>query len=197
MAGETYDILNNIFSGYTPLKRTNPKAGESEYYYVVPGQKDWTSLNDVKTVDVPSASTPNPYLQPQYTTFDQPTQFAQNNVQANDGNPKDFWNNVMNLSSQDSSNDIVQDYFGNRTFQNRYRKGCTPSNVAYNTISNYQISPNLKLVENGNIASNYAMKKFLSRIPIVGTYVNGITNGEKLGNGVTNFYNALDEADCF
>ena len=84
MAGETYDILNNIFSGYTPLKRTNPKAGESEYYYVVPGQKDWTSLNDVKTVDVPSASTPNPYLQPQNTVFGQPTQFAQNNMQAND-----------------------------------------------------------------------------------------------------------------
>ena len=41
------------------------------------------------------------------------------------------------------------------------------------------------------------MKKFLSKIPIVGTYINGIVNGQKLGNGVTNFYNALDEADCF
>ena len=80
MAGETYNILNNIFSGQTPLKRTNPKAGESEYYYVVPGQKDWTSLNELKTVDVPSASTPNPYLQPQTTSFEQPTQVTQDNL---------------------------------------------------------------------------------------------------------------------
>ena len=103
MSGETFDILNSIFSGQKPLRRTNPKVGESEYYYVVPGQNDWTSLNDVETVDVPSADTPNPYLQPQNTTFSQPTQFAQNNMQANDGNPKDFWNGVMNSSEQDSS----------------------------------------------------------------------------------------------
>ena len=196
MAGETYNILNNIFSGQTPLKRTNPKAGESEYYYVVPGQKDWTSLNELKTVDVPSASTPNPYLQQQTTNFGQPTQVPQDNTQITSKNPKDFWNNVMD-SSQNDFNRIKQDYFGERNFQNRYRRGCSPSNIAYNTISNYQISPNPKLVEDGNIASNYTMKKFLSKIPIVGTYINGIVNGQKLGNGVTNFYNALDEADCF
>ena len=84
MSGETFDILNSIFSGQKPLRRTNPKVGESEYYYVVPGQNDWTSLNDVKIVDVPSADTPNPYLQPQNTVFGQPTQFVQNNLQAND-----------------------------------------------------------------------------------------------------------------
>ena len=84
MSRETYDILNNIFSGQVPLRKTNPKAGESEYYYVVPGQNDWTSLGDVKTVDVPSADASNPYLQPQNNTFGQPTQFAQNNLQAND-----------------------------------------------------------------------------------------------------------------
>ena len=87
MSGETYDILNSIFSGQKPLRRTNPKVGESEYYYVVPGQNDWTSLNDVETVDVPSADTPNPYLQPQNTVFGQPTRFAQSNMQANDGDP--------------------------------------------------------------------------------------------------------------
>ena len=41
------------------------------------------------------------------------------------------------------------------------------------------------------------MKKFLSNIPIAGKYINGIATGEKIGNGLTNFYNALDEADCF
>ena len=38
MSGETYDILNSIFSGQKLLRRTNPKVGESEYYYVVPGK---------------------------------------------------------------------------------------------------------------------------------------------------------------
>lgn len=95
MSGETYDILNSIFSGQKPLRRTNPKVGESEYYYVVPGQNDWTSLNDVETVDVPSADTPNPYLQPQNTVFGQPTQFAQNNMQANDGNPMQNGQNTL------------------------------------------------------------------------------------------------------
>ena len=94
-------------------------------------------------------------------------------------------------------NDIKQDYFGQRNYQNRYKQGCTLSNIVYNTISNYQVSPNPKLIENGNIVSNYGMKKFLSKIPIAGRYINGTAIGEKIGNGLTNFYNALDEADCF
>ncbi len=28
MSGETFDILNSIFSGQKPLRRTNPKVGE-------------------------------------------------------------------------------------------------------------------------------------------------------------------------
>jgi len=43
----------------------------------------------------------------------------------------------------------------------------------------------------------YAMNKFLSKIPIVGTYINGIANGQKIGSSVANIYNALDEANCF
>ena len=54
-----------------------------------------------------------------------------------------------------------------------------------------------ELVENGNIVSNYIMKKVLSAIPGVGTYVNGIVAGDKVANGLTNIYNAMDEADCF
>lgn len=101
MAGETYDILNNIFSGQTPLRRKNPQMGESEYYYVVPGQNDWTSLTDVKTVDVPSADTPNPYLQPQTTSFGQPAQVTQNNLSAND-------ESSLNTQNQSSKFDFVR-----------------------------------------------------------------------------------------
>ena len=197
MYGDTRKHMADMFSGQTPIRRTNPKPGESEYYYFKPDQEGWSSLSEVETVDVPTKDTPNPYLQPQTNSFGRPIQLAQNNTQMNDENPKNFWNNVMNSSSQYGYDDIKQDYLGKRTFQNRYKIGCTPSNIAYNTISNYQISSNPKLIENGNITSNYAMNKFLSKIPIVGTYINGIANGQKIGNSVANIYNALDEANCF
>ena len=119
-----------------------------------------------------------------------------NNLQKYNNNFANFVSNTYDIVNN-TYNDIKQDYFGQRNYQNRYKQGCTPSNIAYNTISNYQISPNPKLVENGNIVSNYGMKKFLSKIPIAGKYINGIATGEKIGNGLTNFYNALDEADCF
>ncbi len=69
--------------------------------------------------------------------------------------------------------------------------------ISDNEIIRIQISPNQKLVENGNIVSNYIMKKVLSAIPGVGTFVNGIVAGDKVANGLTNIYNAMDEADCF
>lgn len=119
-----------------------------------------------------------------------------NNLQKYNNNFANFVSNTYD-NVNNAYNSVKQDYFGQRNYQNRYKQGCTPSNIAYNTISNYQISPNQKLVENGNIVSNYGMKKFLSKIPIAGKYINGIATGEKIGNGITNFYNAMDEADCF
>ncbi len=104
MTRETYDILNNIFNGQTPLKRTNPKAGESEYYYFVPGQDDWTSLSEVKTVDVPSADTANPYLQSQTNSFGKPSQLAQNNTQTNNGNSTTSNYRLGTLSGLQESN---------------------------------------------------------------------------------------------
>ena len=119
-----------------------------------------------------------------------------NNLQKYNNNFANFVSNTYD-NVNNAYNSVKQDYFGQRNYQNRYKQGCTPSNIAYNTISNYQISPNQKLVENGNIVSNYGMKKFLSKIPIAGKYINSIATGEKIGNGLTNFYNAMDEADCF
>lgn len=104
MTRETYDILNNIFNGQTPLKRTNPKAGESEYYYFVPGQEDWTSLSEVKTVDVPSADTANPYLQPQTNSFGKPSQLVQNRTQTNNGNSPTSNYRLGTLSGLQESN---------------------------------------------------------------------------------------------
>ena len=130
------------------------------------------------------------------TGSEQQITMPSNNLQKYSSN---FANLVSNTydTIKDVYNSIKQDYFEQRNHQNMYKQGCTPSNITYNTISNYQISPNPKLVENGNIASNYGMRKFLSKIPIAGTYINALATGEKIGNGLTNFYNALDEADCF
>lgn len=51
--------------GKLPMKREHPKNGESEWYYIDPrGRRDnFTLLSEMKTIDVPSKDTPNPYLQ--------------------------------------------------------------------------------------------------------------------------------------
>ena len=36
MANETYNILQGIFNGKTPIQRSEPMSGQSEYYYVKP-----------------------------------------------------------------------------------------------------------------------------------------------------------------
>lgn len=107
-------------------------------------------------------------------------------------NQPNFIDNLSNYYDK-----IKNEYFIDRNYQNRYKKGCIPSNIIYNTVSNYQISPNQKLVEKGNLLSNIIMKKAISTIPVAGPYINGIVLGDKIGNGVTNLYNALEEAECF
>jgi len=63
MYGDTRKYMTGIFSGQTPVRRTNPKMGESEYYYFKPNQNGWSSLSEVEIVDVPTKDTPNPFLQ--------------------------------------------------------------------------------------------------------------------------------------
>ena len=224
------EFTRELMYGKRPIRRTNPKPGQSEWYYLDPRETD--RFADMKEIDVESENSPNPYAneiqnylynndeynykQLYGNTPPPPVQTQNNNVPQlrmpagseqqitmPSNNLQKYNNNFANFVSNtydnvnNAYNSVKQDYFGQRNYQNRYKHGCTPFNIAYNTISNYQISPNQKLVENGNIVSNYGMKKFLSKIPIAGKYINGIATGEKIGNGLTNFYNALDEADCF
>ncbi len=44
--------IKNIFNGQTPIKRQNPKAGESQYYFINPNQ-NVSSFNDLQTTDIP------------------------------------------------------------------------------------------------------------------------------------------------
>lgn len=96
-------------------------------------------------------------------------------------------------SFMDKLGSLYQEYFVERNYQNRYRKGCTPQNIAYNTISNYKISPNPKLIDTGNFAVDLASNYAVSKVPVVKEY----SRGEKIGNGIANVYNAMDEAGCF
>ncbi len=43
--------IKNIFNGQTPIKRQNPKAGESQYYFINPNQ-NVSSFNDLQTTDI-------------------------------------------------------------------------------------------------------------------------------------------------
>ena len=48
-----YDDVMNIFNGQTPIKRQNPRPGESEYYRVNPGQNLNTStFTSLQTTDI-------------------------------------------------------------------------------------------------------------------------------------------------
>ena len=223
------EFTRELMFGKRPVRRTDPKPGQSEWYYLDPRGTD--RFEDMKQIDVPSENSSNPFAneiqnylykndeynyKQLYGNKPPPPVQTQNNAQQlqmpagtqqqitmPSNNLQKYNNNFANFVSNtydnvnNAYNSVKQDYFGQRNYQNRYKQGCTPSNIAYNTISNYQISPNQKLVENGNIVSNYGMKKFLSKIPIAGKYINSIATGEKIGNGLTNFYNAMDEADCF
>ena len=223
------EFTRELMFGKRPVRRTDPKSGQSEWYYLDP--RGASTFSDMKQIDVPSENSPNPYAneiqnylykndeynyKQLYGNTPPPVQTQNNNVPQlrmpegseqqitmPSNNLQKYNNNFANFISNtydtvnNTYNSVKQDYFGQRNSQNRYKQGCMPSNIAYNTISNYQILPNPKLVENGNIVSNYIMKKVLSAIPGVGTYVNGIVAGDKVTNGLTNIYNAMDEADCF
>jgi len=56
------EYMQSIFNGQTPVERQTVLPGQSKYYYYKPGQSDDIAVSDMKTVDVPTADTPNPFL---------------------------------------------------------------------------------------------------------------------------------------
>ena len=52
--------IEDVFYGKKPVKRSNPKEGQSKYYYVMPKDDD---PDDYEIIDVASEDTPNPRLQ--------------------------------------------------------------------------------------------------------------------------------------
>ena len=68
-----------------------------------------------------------------------------NNLQKYNNNFSNFISNTYDTVNN-TYNSVKQDYFGQRNSQNRYKQGCTPSNIAYNTIDdcNYLLPPNAR-----------------------------------------------------
>ncbi len=88
--GQIYDDVMSIFNGQTPIKRQNPRPGESAYYCVNPGQNLNTStFTNLQTTDMQDN-------QPLFNTGqglnqNQQVQTEKNNFQM----PQSNWNNVV------------------------------------------------------------------------------------------------------
>lgn len=57
---QTREMLENIFNGTSPVKRSNPKPGESAYYYLKP-DANASTVNQMQKIDIPNQ--PNPQSQ--------------------------------------------------------------------------------------------------------------------------------------
>ena len=53
------EFTRELMFGKRPVRRTDPKPGQSEYYYLDP--RGASTFSDMKQIDVPSENSPNPY----------------------------------------------------------------------------------------------------------------------------------------
>ena len=53
------EFTRELMFGKRPVRRTNPKPGQSEWYYLDPRGTD--RFEDMKQIDVPSENSPNSY----------------------------------------------------------------------------------------------------------------------------------------
>ena len=53
------EFSRELIFGKRPIRRTDRKPGESEWYYLDP--RGASTFSDMKKIDVPTENTPNPY----------------------------------------------------------------------------------------------------------------------------------------
>ncbi len=53
------EFTRELMFGKRPVRRTDPKSGQSEWYYLDP--RGASTFSDMKQIDVPSENSPNPY----------------------------------------------------------------------------------------------------------------------------------------
>ena len=145
---DTFDSMKHI--DVASETSPNPYAGEIQNYLYKNDPYNYKQLYGNTPPPVQTQNNAQQLQMPAGTQ--QQITMPSNNLQKYNNNFANFVSNTYD-NVNNAYNSVKQDYFGQRNYQNRYKQGCTPSNIAYNTISNYQISPNQKLVENGNIFS--------------------------------------------
>ena len=140
------EFTRELMFGKRPLRRTNPKPGQSEYYYVDP--RSANRFADMKQIDVPSADTPNPYAREiqqylhdndefnykqLYGNTPPPVQ-TQNNSSPNcymtfNGQNLNLYNNTNQVGSLDAQSG--HDDFQSAQYQNVANKGPIPEGTYY------------------------------------------------------------------
>ncbi|MBO6288951.1 MAG: hypothetical protein J6N45_01315 [Alphaproteobacteria bacterium] len=92
------EITRELMYGKRPVRRTNPKPGQSEYYYLDP--RGASTFSDMKQIDVPSENSPNPYANE-----------IQNYLYKNDEyNYKQLYGNTPPPPVQTQSNSVTNNY---------------------------------------------------------------------------------------
>ena len=90
------EITRELMFGKLPVRRTNPKPGQSEYYYLDP--RGASTFSDMKQIDVPSENSPNPYANE-----------IQNYLYKNDEyNYKQLYGNTPPPPVQTQNNNVLQ-----------------------------------------------------------------------------------------
>lgn len=72
------DDLYKRFNGLLPIKRENPRKGQSQWYYMMPIKGSDEDNPEYEYIDVPSRDTPNPRLQNSNNNYAKPITSAGN-----------------------------------------------------------------------------------------------------------------------
>lgn len=92
------EITRELMYGKRPVRRTDPKPGQSEWYYLDP--RSASTFSDMKEIDVPSENSPNPY-----------DNEIQNYLYKNDEyNYKQLYGNTPPPPVQTQSNNVTNNY---------------------------------------------------------------------------------------
>ena len=141
------EFTRELMYGKRPIRRTNPKPGQSEWYYLDP--RGASTFSDMKEIDVPSENSPNPYAneiqnylykndeynykQLYGNTTPLPVQ-TQNNSDPNcymtfNGQNLNLYNNTDQVGSLDAQSG--HDDFQSAQYQNVANKGPIPEGTYY------------------------------------------------------------------
>ncbi|MBR1601480.1 MAG: DUF2778 domain-containing protein [Alphaproteobacteria bacterium] len=141
------EFTRELMYGKRPVRRTAPKPGQSEWYYLDP--RGASTFSDMKQIDVPSENSPNPYAneiqnylykndeynyKQLYGNTPPPPVQTQNNNDPNcymtfNGQNLNLYNNIGQVGSLDAQSG--HDDFQSSQYQNVENKGPIPEGTYY------------------------------------------------------------------